>query len=198
MKSTPTPPTTKSAKACTKWQIATLLLGVSTIAASVLAACFWKEFNNAHTQLNSQKDIAAVKCPTPKTPASNNSTNPASPTTNSCPAQPAGLTDMDIRGLNQAYADYSKQTFKSVPDFKLTILPQLSSAEQYIKLNKKQTHLIAMLDVIFEQGGAKAVFYRPVSDGKWICAVSGHQFPDNNPLSDEAKKVFADDKFWVN
>lgn len=187
---------TKPAKPCTKWQIATLLLGVATLAASVLAVCFWKEFNNAHTQLNNQKDIAAVKCPDQKSPSSSTPTSPAQPSQANCPMLPAGLTDLDIRGLNQAYSDYSKKQFKNVPEFKLTILPQLSSAEQYIKLNKKQTHVIAMLDIVFEKGGAKGLFYRPIGGGKWTCAAAAHQFPDDSPLSDETKKVFADDKFW--
>lgn len=187
----------KPIRNCTKWQIATLLLGITTISASILAVCFWKEFNNSQTQLNTQRDIAIVQCPDQKNANEHTPSTPAQPTQNNCPTLPAGLTDLDIRGLNQAYSDYSKQQFKNVPEFKLTILPQLSSAEQYIKLNKKQTHIIAMLDIVFENGGAKGLFYRPVGGGKWICAAAGHQFVGDAMISDEAKKVFVDDKFWV-
>lgn len=176
---------TKPAKSCAKWQIATLLLGVATLAASILAVCFWKEFNDTNTRLSSQKDIATVKCPDQK--ASNQA---------NCQTLPAGLTDLDVRGLNQAYSDYSKKQFKNIPNFHLTFLPQLSSAEQYIKLNKKQTHIIVMIDIVFDKGGVKGLFYRPIGGGKWTCAAAAHQFPNDDPLSDEAKKVFADDKFW--
>lgn len=189
---------TTSAKNCTKWQIATLLLSITTIIASASAAYFWRESSSNPTQLNTQHDTNIVQSSDQKDSDKHTLSTPTQPDQISYQVVPAGLTDLNIRDLNQAYSDYVKKQSKHVPGFKLTILPQLSSAEQYIKLNKKQTHIIAMLDIVFENGGAKGLFYRPVNGGKWICAAAAHQFPDDSALSDEVKKVFADDKFWGN
>lgn len=183
------PASPKSTNHYSKWRLIALITSITTIALAIINVCLWKELNNSQAQLTATPDIALVKCPN-QAPSDRQSSDDNS-------NWPAGLTDLDILGLNQAYIDYSKKNFNAVPNFKITVMPQFSSSEQYLKLNKKRTHIIAMFDIVFDKSGVKALFYRPVDGGKWICAVAAHQFPDDSMLSDEAKKVFADDKFWT-